>query len=642
MKIISNIVICFSVVLFAAQSAQAQQPDSLSVPAQDSLSVHTQIQPDSTGVIDNSQAVEIMIRAQNENLTTSVREQILMEQLEQLKAQDYRQRRAVEKQLEDLRISDSLRRVDERRRIDSLRQQAQGAPVIVRGDTLYLVYTNLGSVTPNERAQLNSEKIVRTAKMFSLKTDSLVVADNASTSDIMFGSQVLVSITDADALWMDASRSDLGRLYRDQIMMSIVQYKKDVNLLTILKTVMSCLLVVVGLYFALRGTSYLFRRVIDRQIKAHKHKWFRGIRIKELEIMRASRELRGALFVSKMLRYLFYILLCYLAILFLFGIFPFTQRLADTLFHWIWSPFYGMIKGVIRYLPNLFKIIVIIFVFRYVVKFCRYLTREIESGRLVIPGFYKDWGKATFNIVRIFLYAFMIILIFPYLPGSDSGVFQGVSVFIGVLFTLGSTSVIGNLMAGMVITYMRPFRIGDRIRISDVLGDVVEKTPFVIRICTHKNEIVTVPNSTVLSANVINYSATSENGEGLIVNATIGIGFDIPWRQVNQLLIEAALKTEYILPTPQPFVLQTAFGDFSVSYQLCAYTKDPWKQATIYSQLYQNIQDVFREAGIEILTTHYQSFRDGNKSTVPGDFPAGGAQSSKTATSSDTEVPAAD
>lgn len=372
------------------------------------------------------------------------------------------------------------------------------------------------------------------------------------------------------------------------------------------------------LFGAAKGVSLLFRHVIDKKLVSKKERWFPGIRIRNLEVMDSDREVKMVLFISKIIRYLIYIVLFYLAIPLLFSIFPQTQRLAETLFGWILSPLASTWKGFVLYLPNLFKIIVIVLIMRYVVKFFRYIFREISAEKLIIPGFYADWAKATFNILRIFIYAFMLILIFPLLPGSDSGVFQGVSVFIGVLFTLGSTSVIGNLMAGMVLTYMRPFIIGDRIKIGDVTGDVTEKSPFVVRIRTTKNEIVTVPNSTILSSNVINYSSTSTGqNEGLIINTSITMGYDVPWRQVNQLLIEAALKTNMLLSKPQPFVLQTALNDFAASYQINAYTKNPEKQAVIYSQLYQNIQDIFSEAGIELITPHYLATLDGNKSAVP-------------------------
>ena len=220
-------------------------------------------------------------------------------------------------------------------------------------------------------------------------------------------------------------------------------------------------------------------------------------------------------------------------------------------------------------------------------------------------------------IITMILYAFTFVLIFNYLPYSDSTVFQGVSVFVGLLFSLGSSSAIGNIVAGFVITYMRPFKVGDHINIGNVTGDVVEKSPIVTRIRTHKQEIVTIPNSTILSASVTNYSISAIESQGIIFHVSITIGYDVPWRKVHAMMIQAALRSDYILRKPAPFVLQTSLDDFYVSYQLCAYSKHPQKQATIYSLLNQNIQDVFAENHVEIMSPHYRAERDGNESTIP-------------------------
>jgi small-conductance mechanosensitive channel len=265
-------------------------------------------------------------------------------------------------------------------------------------------------------------------------------------------------------------------------------------------------------------------------------------------------------------------------------------------------------------------------------KLFKYLANEIEAKRLVIPGFYSDWAKATLNIIRIIVFALTTVLVFQLLPWADSRIFQGVSVFLGLLVSLGSTNVTSNLMSGMVITYMRPFIKGDRIRIGETYGDIIEKTPFVIRIQTPKNEVVTVPNATVLSSNVINYSAKTKDGNdnGVVVNTIVTMGYEVPWIRVTRLLIDAALKTPFILPEPPPFVLQTALNDFSVSYQINAYTKEASQMPYIYSELYKNIQDTLRDAGIEMTLPHYQAIRDGNPSTIPPVYNKSESASNKT------------
>ncbi|MCW8981206.1 MAG: mechanosensitive ion channel family protein, partial [Altibacter sp.] len=303
----------------------------------------------------------------------------------------------------------------------------------------------------------------------------------------------------------------------------------------------------------------------------------------------------------------------------LFGIFPWTQNFADTLFGYVFNPVKKILLSFWNYLPNLITIIVIVIVFRYVLKAIHFLKSEIEKENLKIPGFYSDWATPTYQLVRIIVIAFMIVVIFPYLPGSDSPIFKGVSVFLGFLFTFGSAGSLSNIIAGLVLTYMRLFKIGDRVKIGDVFGDVIEKSTLVTRVRTIKNEIISIPNSTVMNSHTINYSSDAPE-KGLIIHSTVTIGYDVPWKDMHEALIEAASRTEYVLQDPPPFVLQTSLDDFYVSYQINAYIREPNKQASIYSNLHQNIQDVCNENSIEILSPHYRAARDGNMTTIPSKY----------------------
>ncbi|MDD3196307.1 MAG: mechanosensitive ion channel family protein, partial [Paludibacter sp.] len=324
----------------------------------------------------------------------------------------------------------------------------------------------------------------------------------------------------------------------------------------------------------------------------------------------------------KAIKWFIILLLVYLLLPLVFSIFPFTRGWADTLLNFIWKPFSGIMLSVWEYLPNLFTIIVIIVVFKYTIRFVRYLFGEIEAGKLKVSGFHEDWSMPTFSIVKFLLYAFMFILIFPYLPGSDSGIFQGVSVFLGLLVSLGSSSAISNMVAGLVITYMRPFKEGDRIQLGDVTGIVLEKTLLVTRLRTVKNEEITIPNSAVLSGNTTNYSAVAKS-EGLILYTSVTIGYDVPWRDVHAALLEAASRTDKLITGKQAFVLQTSLDDFYVAYQLNVFSSESEVVAPIYSQLHQNIQDVFAERGIEIMSPHYRAERDGSDVAIPK-VPEGG------------------
>ncbi len=236
-----------------------------------------------------------------------------------------------------------------------------------------------------------------------------------------------------------------------------------------------------------------------------------------------------------------------------------------------------------------------------------------------LPGFYADWANPTYQIIKVLIIAFMLVVIFPYLPGSDSPIFKGVSVFLGFLFTFGSAGSLSNIISGLVLTYMRLFKIGDRVKIADVTGDVIEKSLLVTRIRTTKNEIISIPNSTIMNSPTINYSSDAQD-KGLIMYTTVTIGYDVPWRDMHQALTDAALRCELVLKEPAPFVLQTSLDDFYVSYQVNLYTREANRQAFIYSELHKHIQDVCNERGIEIMSPHYRSERDGNMSTIPASY----------------------
>jgi small-conductance mechanosensitive channel len=275
-------------------------------------------------------------------------------------------------------------------------------------------------------------------------------------------------------------------------------------------------------------------------------------------------------------------------------------------------------KSIVDYIPNLFTIAVIILLMRYILMFCKYMAEQIKCGKLKIPGFYPEWAMSTYHILRFVLWAFTVAMIYPYLPGADSRVFQGISVLMGLLVSFGSSALISNFIAGFVITYMRPFVKGDLIKLNDTIGTVEEKTALVIRIKTKKNEVVTIPNSFMMSAQTTNYSESARS-YGLIIHQEISIGYDTPWKKVEQLMIDAALSTDGVSQKPRPFVLQTSLEDYAIVYQINAYITEAERMPSLTSELLANIQDKFATAGVEIMSPEYVSVRNGNKSTIPNE-----------------------
>lgn len=229
----------------------------------------------------------------------------------------------------------------------------------------------------------------------------------------------------------------------------------------------------------------------------------------------------------------------------------------------------------------------------------------VETGTATFAGFDREWAWPTYRIVRVFVIAFAVVVAYPYVPGSGSAAFQGVSIFLGVVFSLGSTSVIANIIAGYAMIYRRAFKVGDRIKIDEHVGDVVERRLLVTRLRSPKNEEVVVPNSIILNSSVINYSALAAQG-GLILHTTVGIRYETPWRQVEAMLLMAAERTPGLLKQPPPFVLKKSLGEFCVTYEINAYCDQPSSMGPLYSALHQNILDVFNEYGVQIMTPAYE------------------------------------
>lgn len=511
--------------------------------------------------------------------------------------------------------ADSLKLAGQKQRIDSLRQEVTGVPVVVEGDTLFYFYAKRGGHTPQQRAENVAADIAELGKLLNLQPDSVYVESSDIVTDVMYKGKVLVSFTDMDGLWENCTRDQLAADKRLVIMEKLHQMKESHGLLQLGKRIVYFILVLVGQYLLFRVTNWLFRKLKLRIVRLRNTR-LKPFSIQDYELLDTLKQVKLLVFLASLVRYVIMFLQLLLTVPLLFSIFPQTKDLAYQLFSYIWNPVKSIFIGVVDYIPNLFTIFIIYMAVKYLVRLFRYLADEVQSERLKLRGFYPDWAIPTYHIIRFLLYAFMLAMIYPYLPGSNSGVFQGISVFVGLIVSLGSSTVIGNIIAGLVITYMRPFKTGDRIKLNDTTGNVVEKTPLVTRIRTPKNEMVTIPNSFVMSSHTVNFSQSARE-YGLIIHSEVSIGYDVPWRTVNKLLVEAALNTPGVVDDPRPFVLSTSLSDWYPVYQVNAYIKDADRLAEIYSDLHQNIQDRFNEAGVEIMSPHYMAVRDGNASTIP-------------------------
>jgi small-conductance mechanosensitive channel len=534
---------------------------------------------------------------------------------------DKQKTKELEDKLKEIADRDSTRKTEQLKRIAELKKNATGFAVAPFYDTLFYIYTRTGSFSARERADAINERINKIYELPFYRPDSLKINETENGYDILYNDDLhVLSVSDLDALWFGKSANDLANEYLAKIKAEIAAEKQANSIKNWVKRIGTVALIMLGLGLIIYIINHLFNK-LRQIIRRNRSRFFDSLTIHKIKLLSVDQFEKLLLRLSDALRIVVVVLAVYFSLPLLFSIFPETKAWTDTLLAWVLTPAKSALNGILHFLPNLFTILVIYFIFRYAIRGTKYFVNEIEKGNIQLSGFHADWAQPTFNIVKFLLYAFMFVLIFPYLPGSDSAAFRGVSVFVGIIFSLGSSNAIANMVAGLVITYMRPFKIGDRVKIGDVTGDVIEKTMLVTRIRSIKNEDITLPNSTVLSTSTVNYSTnTNPEDVGLIVHTTVTIGYDVPWKNIHQALIDAAGRTEMILLHPKPFVLQTSLDDFYVSYQVNAYTREANEQATIYSYLHQHIQDCCNESGIEILSPHYRSTRDGNMTTIPENY----------------------
>ena len=498
---------------------------------------------------------------------------------------------------------------------DTAVAQTRSAAVVVQGDTIIVLTRSLGPYSPVERAAAIRDRIRELARTRGVATDSVAVVETAVGSNIEIGGRVVATLTDEDAAAMGVTRSELAADVAER-MGSAMQSETWMSLLEIIGVgVGFSLLALAGFYLIFRLMNGVFPRLYTL-LESWRGTRIPALRIQKLEIVSSSRITDVLLVLSKALYWLTLAALLYFVVPLVLSFFPWTQDLADRLLDYVIQPFRRSFRAIADYIPDLFGLAVLFVITRYLLVLIHFVFHGIERGAITIRGFHDEWAEPTYKIVRFMVLVFALILALPLLPGAGTDAFSGVSVFVGLLVSLGSAGAIANVIAGIVITYMRPFRLGDRVKIADTVGDVVEKSLLVTRVRTIKNVAITIPNAMVLGAHIINYSSSATD-RGVIMHTTVTIGYDVPWRTVHELLIGAAEDTPAILDEPEPFVLQTALGDYAVSYELNAFTDVPGVMAQIYSDLHQHIQDRFSAAGIEIMSPAYSAVRDGNRIAIP-------------------------
>ena len=491
----------------------------------------------------------------------------------------------------------------------------EAAPVVVDGYTLFQV-RGVEIYTASRRAGEIAERIRTLARDPAITTNEIQLVVEDQNRSIMAGDLLIVRVLDEDAKLTGLSPDLSAAVFHTRILEAIARYRHERMPSVVVARALRALLATVVFVVLLWILGRIHRRVsaiIQAQVVAKLEK---GVQIQSFEIVRRQHiwaVYRGVMDVLRLVVIAFAI---YLYLQRVLTLFPWTRRTGLALLEMLVSPLQVIWGGVIGYLPNLIFLIILFVVVRYLLRVVKLLFLNVERGVVQWASFEPEWSMPTYRLARVAIIIFSLVAAYPYIPGSDSSAFKGISVFMGVVLSLGSSSLVGNLIAGYTMTYRKAFKLGDRIRVGDHLGDVEEIRMLITRLRSLKNEDIVIPNSEILSRDVINYSNLAATG-GLIVHTTVGIGYETPWRQVEAMLQEAAAMTEGAKKDPPPFVLQKALGDFAVTYEINVYCDDPKKMMAVATNLHRNIQDVFNTHGVQIMTPNYENDPDEPKLVPP-------------------------
>lgn len=494
----------------------------------------------------------------------------------------------------------------------------RGVPVTLDGETIYYVSRGLGPFSAEERARAAGRRLQLIADDPFYSSELLKVVQKPTLAEVRYRDRTVGVITADDAAAAGVSPDEAATALIQKVDDAVTRYRERREPLA--WTAAIAIMVVASVLLALLVAGVRrARRRLEAAIVARRRQ---APPDEQTERLAAAFEQKTAPIQLKALSLLYYTAVLAAVTVYLgvaFAAVPMTKGYALAAIDYVMEPVRTLWQGFLASVGNLIFIAVVVVLARYLIKGLRWALSEAADGRLVIPGVSPDWAMLAYKVARIGVVAMAAVVVYPYIPGSDTEAFKGIGIFAGALFTLGASGMAGNMIGGLALTFAGTYHVGDRVKIGDVVGDVVGTTLMLTRVRSIRNEIVTIPNSTILAGHIVNYS-TEARSRGLLLVTEVTIGYDAPWRRVHELLIEAARRTPDILATPAPFVLQSSLNDYHVSYKICGYTAKANAMVLTYGALHQNIQDCFNEGGVEILSPGYSSLRDGNTTTIPASY----------------------
>lgn len=500
----------------------------------------------------------------------------------------------------------------------------ENAPVVIDGDELLVIQDKVGTLTPQERAQQISETLLELADNRQLDTRDIFIKDKDAQTDLIWKNQVIMSIFNVDAQSMNLSRVELARQYQTVIISGINAYREartPKNIAIAVGKAILATLVFLVIFKLLQKLNNVVR-FFDTQHPLWQP-FTHVFRTLDLETDFSEQLFTFALRIVNLGQFLLLVTLFLLYITTVLSFFPWTRALSNNFFSSIFAALAKIGQGVIDYIPNLLFLIVLGFLTYYTLRLTQFFFKKVSQGTITLPGFYQDWAEPTSGLIQFLLLVLALIVAFPYLPGSGSGAFQGVSIFLGILFSLGSSSALSNVVAGVFLTYVRNFQIGDYVEIAGVKGTVISKGMLVTRLCTNDNYFVSIPNGQILNSSITSFRngirPLDENIAPPILGVEVTVSYDVPQNQVYQMLLTIASDTEYVLEEPASYVEHVAYNNFYATYKLSVYTHDSDKEDEIRSKIRRRFQDLCIQEGIDLVSPYYLTSRDKSFSKILDD-----------------------
>ena len=487
--------------------------------------------------------------------------------------------------------------------IAQLEQQYPTAPVMVDGVAVIRV-RGVSSYPAEQRAKTIADRIYAIAANSSVHVDALRIDETDVASQILADRHLVMNVYDADAKIEGVPRQVVATLYLARIRSAIVAYRADRSAPSLQRSAKAAAVATV-VFVVLAVVVIWLRRKLDALLDSRYRRQIDALAAKSREVVSVTRLWKSLDATLRFVRSAVILVLGLVYLRYLFELFPYTRPAARSVAGFVVAPLLTMWVSFLAKIPDLFFLAILVFVVRIILRMLRRFFDAVEQGRVHLPNFEREWAAPTYKLVRPVVVAFAVVVGYPYIPGSGSEAFKGVSLFLGIIFSLGSSSFIANMIAGYSMTYRRAFKLGDVVQIGEVMGVVSGVRLQVTHVRTIKNEEVVVPNSQILNAAVTNFSSLAKS-DGLILHTTVGIGYETPWRQVEAMLIEAARRTPGLMTEPPPFVFHLQLGDFCVTYELNVYCSEPRKMRAIYTELHRHILDVFNEYGVQIMTPAYE------------------------------------